>query len=194
MVNLVSIDDDKYMVDVGFGANNPASPLKLTRDSHAVTAGVGPALNRLSYESLPAHTNSGQRVWVFEHKDGEGEGEWLPMYCFVELEFLPRDYEVMNYFTATSGESWFTRRVVACRMVEEERERDEEGKEGTRLGGVVMLVGGEVTRRLKGKKETVMVCETEEERVEALERWFGVRLSEEEKAGVRGKEVELKKA
>jgi hypothetical protein len=36
------------------------------------------------------------------------------------------------------------------------------------------------------------VCKTEDERMEALEKWFGIRLTEEEKQGIRGWSTELK--
>ena len=42
-----------------------------------------------------------------------------------------------------------------------------------------------------GKTETVMVCRTEAERVHAMEEYFGISLTAEEKDGVRGRNVDL---
>jgi hypothetical protein len=64
-------------------------------------------------------------------------------------------------------------------------------REGESITGKVMLVNGEVKRNLGGKTEVVMVCETEKERVEAIEKYFAITLTDEEIAGVRGRNVEL---
>ena len=48
-----------------------------------------------------------------------------------------------------------------------------------------------VKRNLGGRTEVVEVCWNEEERVRALERWFGVVLTEEEREGIRGLPTEL---
>lgn len=189
MINVVTIDDRRYVVDVGFGANNPMQPLEWVEGQ--VTPAVAPAFNRLVRANIPANTDAAQRLWIYEHKDDGavgGEEGWLPMYCFAETEFGPMDYEVMNFFTSCHPTSFFAHLVLCCRGVEgEEREGEKT------VGGMLMLVGAEVTRRVGGKKERLMVCETEAERVEALEKWFGVRLTEEERAGVKGREVELGK-
>ena len=92
----------------------------------------------------------------------------------------------MNYFTSTShGETNFqTRTVLIVRFLRGEREQ-----EG--IVGKVMLVNGEVKRNMGGKTEVVKVCETEEERVGALEEYFAITLTKGEKVGVRGRNVEL---
>ena len=45
---------------------------------------------------------------------------------------------------------------------------------------------------LGGKTTVVEDCMTEEQRVHALEKWFGIKLTEEEKAGIRGWVTELR--
>ena len=89
----------------------------------------------------------------------------------------------MNYFTSTSqGETNFqTRTVLIVRFLREE----------AKIVGKVMLVNGDVKRNMGGKTEALKVCETEEERAEALEEYFAIVLTEEEKEGVRGRNVEL---
>jgi len=70
--------------------------------------------------------------------------------------------------------------------------RGEKGdKDEEMITGKVMLVNGEVKRNLGGKTELVMVCETEFERVKAFGEHFGIRLTEEERLGVIGRNVEL---
>lgn len=57
--------------------------------------------------------------------------------------------------------------------------------------GTVILVGGEVKRRVRGKSEVLKVCKMERERVEALERWFGIDSGQEEVRGIKGMVTEL---
>lgn len=64
---------------------------------------------------------------------------------------------------------------------------------GGEIYGKVMMVDGVVKRNLGGKTEVVRVCESEEERVGALGEYFGITLTEDEKEGIRGRELELGK-
>ena len=57
--------------------------------------------------------------------------------------------------------------------------------------GKVMLINGEVKRNLGGKTEVVKVCRSEEERIQFLREYFGITLTEEERDGVKGRNVEL---
>lgn len=57
--------------------------------------------------------------------------------------------------------------------------------------GKVMLVDGEVKRNDGGRTSVVKVCKTEDERVEALREYFGIKLTEEERVSVRGRNVDL---
>lgn len=60
-----------------------------------------------------------------------------------------------------------------------------------RFFGKRMLVNGVVKENLGGKTEVRVDCETEEERMQALDKWFGMRFTEEEKAGIKGWGTEL---
>ena len=53
-------------------------------------------------------------------------------------------------------------------------------------------MNGVVKENLGGKTKVVEDCRTEEERLEALEKWFGMRFTEEEKAGIKGWGTELR--
>lgn len=55
-----------------------------------------------------------------------------------------------------------------------------------------MLVDGVVKRNLGGRTEIVRVCGTEAERIQALDEFFGITLTEAEKGGIRGRAVELR--
>lgn len=64
--------------------------------------------------------------------------------------------------------------------------------EGEDLVGVLTMVDGKVKRRIGGVSETLVDCISEVERWEALEKWFGIVLGEQERAGIRGLSTELK--
>lgn len=92
----------------------------------------------------------------------------------------------MSYWTSSSTHksNFQTTSVLVVRFLKGEGE--DEG-----VVGKVMLVNGEVKRNDGGKTRIVMECKTEDERVEALREDFGITLTEEEKCGVRGRNVEL---
>ena len=94
--------------------------------------------------------------------------------------------------------NWQTRRVLVVRFLRglvqrEAGDGEVEVKVGGREGivGKVMLVDGEVKRNDGGKTKLVRVCENEEERIEVLSEEFGIELTEEEREGIRGRNVEL---
>ncbi|KAL6717662.1 hypothetical protein ACLMJK_005577 [Lecanora helva] len=181
MVNIVTLDDGKkYMLDVGFGNNGPIQPLPLD-PQHSQVKGIKPAEMQLVYQNLSLNSDPDQNLWFYQHRN-DSDAKWVPMYCFTELEFLPQDYEIMNFWTSQSRKSWFTTKIVVVRTLM----RDEE------TFGSVVLIGGELKRRVEGKTEHLKTCEKEEERVEILEKWFGVRLAQEERAGIKGLVTELK--
>ena len=180
MVNIVTLSDGKkYMLDVGFGSNGPTQPMPLDNE-HSHTPYIPPAEIRLIYDNIPENTDPNQKLWIFQHRS-DPQSPWLPMYCFTELEFLPQDFDVMNFKTSQSRASWFTYRIVVIKMILEEG----------RIVGTLMLVGEDLKKRVKGKTEHLGRCSSEEERVDVLEKWFGIRLGEDERAAIRGMVTEL---
>lgn len=109
----------------------------------------------------------------------------MPTYCFSELEFIPNDFEVMNFRTSSSRASWFTYRFVLNSIILD--------KETDEPIGAVILVGGEVKRRLQGISEVVETCKNETERIQALKRWFDIDLRDEEIRGIQGMASDLGK-
>lgn len=181
MVNIVTLDDGKkYMLDVGFGGTGPIRPLLLDAE-HSTTQGIEPAEIRLVKRNIPQNSDPHQRLWVYEHRN-DPQSEWLAMYCFTELEFLPQDYEMMNFWTSQSRKTWFTYRIVVVQM----------GMEEGKVVGTLMLVGGDLKRRVRGETEHLKTCTNEAQRVEALSEWFGIEFSDHEKAGIKGMVTELR--
>lgn len=183
MVNIVALPSGhKYMLDVGFGANGPIQPLLLDPSAAAsTTKHIAPAEARLVHGNIPHSTDPGQKLWQYQHRV-DPHAEWQSMYCFTELEFLPQDYEVMSFWASQSRNSWFTYRVVAVKMILEEDE----------VVGTMVLGGSDVKRRERGNTEHLRTCRTEKERVQALEEVFDLRLTDEERRGIRGMVTELR--
>lgn len=89
----------------------------------------------------------------------------------------------MNYYTSTSktATNFQTKSILIVRFLREEQA----------VVGKVMLVDGVVKRNMCGKTSQIKVCRTEDERIEALKEFFNITLTEEEKEGVKGRNVEL---
>jgi arylamine N-acetyltransferase len=136
---------------------------------------------RLSHSTLPLQTTS-TKHWIYQYRNSPAQ-EWNAYHAFPEYEFYPNDFNVMNFFTSqfTGGWNWQTRTVLIVKFL----------REGERIVGKLMLVDGEVKRNMGGRTELVTVWETEEERVRGLEEVFGITLTEEEREGIRGRNVEL---
>jgi len=181
MINFVTIDNTKYWVDVGFGPNCSVHPLPL-KDGITAT-NIAPASARLLYKNVDEHTDPNQRIWVFQHRIND-KSEWQDMYCFTEVEFLPSDYNLMNYYTSTSSKTWFTREIVCSKMLLG-------GDSGDEVIGVVILQN-KLKRREHGRTETERVFENEDQRLQALDEVFDIRLSPSEKEGIKGMGSEIK--
>ena len=181
MVNIVTIEDQKYLVDVGFGAPVPSHPLPLI--SGHVCTGIAPQSLRLEYKRLLNHTDPSQRAWVYSYREND-DTEWTEAYSFVEIEFFPDDYEVMNLSTMTLPQSFFTQTVVCVKII-----LNEESKE---IEGVLILMHNEIKKRIRGVTDVVEKLESERDRIKALEKWFCIVLTEAEKKGIIGLATELK--
>jgi arylamine N-acetyltransferase len=181
MVNLVTIDNQQYLVDVGFGASGPCRPIPLISGYECI--GIAPQSLKLEYKALPKHTDPTQKVWVYSHREN-ADARWIEAYAFTELEFFPEDYEVMNLSTMTLPQSFFTQTVLCVKTLLDATTGE--------LEGVLILHQHEVKKRIKGEVCIVEKFTSEEQRVQALARWFGIVLTEEEKRGIRDLATELR--
>ncbi|KAL1296670.1 hypothetical protein AAFC00_000150 [Neodothiora populina] len=175
MLNIVTIGDKRYGVDVGFGGGGPTHPLPLLH--HNPQRNIGPTqVVRYSHIHLPSVSPSEDKLWVYEKQNHSSE-DWKPMYCFPDnTSFTPADFEVMNHWTSTSPRSWFTRTVVCVKWE----------VDGDQVTGQRSVFGNTFNRVVEGETVDSRELETEEQRIEVLEKWFGISLSEAEKRGIRG--------
>ncbi len=181
MVNIITIGGKRYLVDVAFGSNGAPHPVPLEHDHEFV--GIAPMRGRLQYRSLTEHSDDGQRVWVYSAQT-DADAAWNDMYHFVELEFLPGDFEVMSARTSTAPTSFFVQSVMCMTTVLDEA--------GEKPVGVRILHRDYVKRRVGAETEIVEKLAQESERVAALEKYFGIVLSPEEQKAIRGLASELR--
>jgi arylamine N-acetyltransferase len=181
MVNLVTIGAVKYHVDVGFGSDGPCVPMPLDR-SGTIQRHISPAKARLQWRNIPGNTDPTQRLWVYEHCIND-DAEWTIKYCYTELEFQPCDYNIMNYYTSTSHKTFFTRMIVVDKKL-----LDDEGD----FAGSLILSGSSIKWRIHGVKEKEIEFQTEDDRLEALEKHFGIKFGEAERDGISGLASQIK--
>jgi arylamine N-acetyltransferase len=181
MVNLVTIDHKTYLVDVAYGSNTPCRPIPLVPDVEV--DGVYPARAKLEYKSLPNHTDPKQRVWVYSTR-ADKDAAWKEEYSFVEIEFFPDDFEVMNLSTMTVPQSFFVQEVVATKILLNPQTAEPQG--------VLILHKDYIKRRIRERTELIETFDTEEQRIAALNNYFLIELKPAEMRAIHGLPSELK--
>lgn len=179
------------MVDVGFGGDGATKPVPMI--SGLAVSNLGPQEIRLVHDHIPDSTDKTERakLWIYQYRNGQ-DRPWNSFYAFSELEFFQQDFEIMNWFTGSSPESFQTYRMVIVKFLRRRKSTGSQGEEGEEeIYGKRMLVNGTVKENLGGRTQVVEECKTEVERVAALMRWFSITLSEEESNAIRGHCTEL---
>lgn len=166
---------------MGFGNNVPTRPLPL--EENTTTVNIAPTDMRLVKEALPEAVDKSQKFWIYQVRF-DPQSDWAPLYAFSEVEFLPQDFGVLNFATNKLPSSWFTQRVVTVQHILDAAESD--------IEGLYIMAGKEVKVRTNGKTEVVQELRNEEDRVSALEKWFGIKLLDHEAAGIQGLGSELR--
>ncbi|EZF34507.1 hypothetical protein H101_01940 [Trichophyton interdigitale H6] len=179
-VLIVTIDDVKYMVDVGFGPQGPTQPLLLKEGQPVLPGVVEMSLVR---KNLSINTDPDQRPWLYRFRK-DSDSEWVMAYCFYEIEFIPEDYEIMNYWTSVHPASDFTQGIIFTKFTLDEADDG--------IDGALMLLKNIVKRNQKGNVEILKTLKSEEERVAALKDFFNVHLLPMEIRGICGRSTEIK--
>lgn len=179
MHNLVRLDRQWYLVDVGMSARGPAAPIPLKDGYEAVS--VAPRQVRVQRRSISERggmdADGEQEYWCYDmcsqpDEEDPRNSEWQSVYCFAETEYLPQDFEMMSWFASTSPSSYFVRYVMCSRMILDEQK--------DAVIGDITLAGDTVRRTVNGQREVLRVCESEADRIEALEEFFGIVLTKEQ--------------
>ncbi|KAK1574168.1 arylamine N-acetyltransferase 1 [Colletotrichum navitas] len=185
MLNLVTIDGQRYMVDVGFGKGGAMIPVPLHRDSGAEFTTVAPLRGKLVYERLEQNTDPGQRMWVYYSTDS-ADGPFRQRNCFTEQEFFPEDFEVMNHAVMSLPTSYFVKTVLCVRTML--------NPETKKADGTIALHKNEVKRKIGDKLELLETLKNEAERVRAIEKYFDIALTPGEQKAIKGMPQELLEA
>jgi N-hydroxyarylamine O-acetyltransferase len=106
MVLLVTLDDGRYIVDVGFGGSTPTGPLR-------VEAGIEQATPHEPFRLMPVDGG-----FLLEAKL---EGTWKGLYVFDLQPQALADYEMPNWYLCNHPESHFLVGVVAARVERDRR-------------------------------------------------------------------------
>lgn len=128
-------------------------------------------------------------MWLYQVRNSP-DVPWRAFYTFTDaVEWLPPDFALINRFTGVSTDSFAVTTVLLLKFLR--RHEGDEGK-SDEIYGKRMLVDGIVKENLGGKTTIVEECKTESERVQALRKWFGVVITEEQQAAIKGYMSELK--
>lgn len=99
-LSLVTIDDVRYISDVGFGGMVPTAPLLLDTEAEQATPHEPYRIEKQADGyMLRAHV----------------AGEWRPMYLFDLQRQEDIDYTIGNWYVSTHPESPFTQRLMVAR-------------------------------------------------------------------------------
>lgn len=191
-VNFVTIGGKKYFVDVGFGSQGPTFPIPLEEEFTAIQTGTKDnvaATLQLTRGFTGNHTSRDplQKVWRYNIKYGPESDEsknWLPVYCFTEMEFMPHDFEISSGYVSTSRSSIFVNQIIFQKYIASD--------DGQSLIGDRTLVNDVIKEKKLGKSEVLRECKSEEERLSGMEEFLGVRLSLGEAKGIKGHHTEIK--
>ncbi|GKU04598.1 arylamine n-acetyltransferase 3 [Fusarium langsethiae] len=186
-LNVVTIGDKSYAVDVGFGGRTPTIPMQLLDGKVFERSDSGQM--RLGHDTIPQYLSK-QKVWIYEFRSNDN-GEWIPQWCFIDHEVLPDDIRVMNMAPSKSPSSFFTFKVVAVQFVSEKEDCSEmetrylKNASGD-IDGSVFIDGNVMKYRKAGVVKMEKTFESEDERLEALKKYFGIELTEENMRAIRG--------
>lgn len=179
------------MIDVGFGGDGATKPVPLIH-GHALP-NIGTQEIRLIHDHIPPQTDRSERtkMWIYQYRNGKNM-EWNSFYAFPEFEFLEADFYIMNWYTGSSPTSFQTFTCILIKFLRRQKEGGEEDEQ--EIFGKRMLVNEVIKENLGGKTKIVKECKTESERIEWLDKFFGMRFTDEERAGIVGHVTEIKGA
>ncbi len=147
-VTLVTLNDQEWLVDAGFGSNTPRQPLPIT---------LNKTINTDCQQFRFIQTD--QFGLMLETGDKNG---WKPLYSLDLSYVFKGDIECANHFTATHVNSVFTANFVACRNTPD---------------GIITLLNQRLKIR-SSNDEYEQVLHTKEAYLAALKRYFFIELEQ----------------
>lgn len=180
MAVIVTIESERYLVDVGYGSKAPFQPVPMKMSHVDSFPIIGTRRGKLEFRSVDLHTDPSQRVWVYSMQEN-AESQWVQQYAMMDQELGVRDYEVMNYFTSTHPKAFFVQNVVLVKLICSEVEGDNFAPKQ-----IITLFRDQLRFYTSVDEDIVIVLASEDERVAAIEQQFGIKLSRRERESIRG--------
>ena len=187
LVNLVTIGGVKYLCDVGFGSNEPIVPVPLQVDE--IVQQITPAESKLVHETIGQNI-SDTKLWMHMFRT-DPDAEWTPTYCFTETEILPTDIPELNFSPWLSRTIHFTQKVVVVRHTTN-KEGDKPGLASEQsiddgeIDGTLIIDHDKFKWRRNGKTIFSTEFNSDEERVDALRKYWGIELDVEDREAIFG--------
>lgn len=189
LLNIVIIGGTKYLCDVGFGPNEPVVPVPLVHGE--VRPQMSPAESRLVYETLEENI-SDCKLWIHQHRF-DARSEWSPTYCFSDIEVLPGDLEGLNLAPSIGRTSHFTQKIICVRFTtEDESTENVDGLPSSEsigrgeADGALILNHDTVKWRRRGQTVLDVDLKSEDDRLEALRKYWGIELDVEDRMAIVG--------
>jgi N-hydroxyarylamine O-acetyltransferase len=158
-------DGTKYAFDIGFG-DTSYYPLQLKDGATVEYFGHQRRLTKVFHneEKPEVLGNSPTEMWRVEQY--LGEDKWIPCYAFTEAQYYDKDCDIGNFYASCSPSSFFTKAFMCV--------------QGTLDGKYYILAGKEFKIRDGTGVVKAITFEKEQERLDTLEKYFGIALTEEE--------------
>lgn len=138
------------------------------------------------------------KVWLYEYRNGP-DAEWNTYYAFGETEASQWDLECANFWVKAHPDSFQRKQLLAVKFIRGSPslgtgsiEQNGDSSNAISVVGKVMLADGVLKENMGGKTRVLKDCRTEEERVKALEEYFDIHLTDEQRDGIKGFVTELK--
>lgn len=180
-------DGKKYHDDVAFGGDGPIMPLPLI--DGPIYQNLGTQQIRLVRDWIPTqvHRTEDSKLWMYQYRNNAGL-QWNSFYSFPGVEFLTLDWGVVNFWVCNHPTSHQRFNVLTVKFL---RRLKDESSEEYEIYGRRMLVNGTVKENLGGMTQAILECDTEDERISALDTYFDIRVTDEEKQGIKGYQSEI---
>ncbi len=146
-ISLVTMGDEKWLCDVGFGSFCLRAPLKFQLNNPQNQDG--------EFFRLISDADFGYVLQQLK------EGEWLSLYSFTLDQVLQSDLEMGNYFTSTHPYSHFTKEGIAAIQ--------------TARGRITLR--NYTLRIVNAGDEEVIQLQPGEDYLSALEKYFGISIT-----------------
>lgn len=195
-INIIEINQVRYLADVGFGPNGPIAPVRIGTDD-TTQINISPTKIRIRQDAIEQGLSRRGQFWILEHLIKPDE-EWKPLYCFTDMEFIPEDIKVINMAPGLSPTSWFTQKIVCTRCSTDSAFPGAgQGPDPTSLveeeiSGEYIIDGDSFKWRKNGVVLHQKTFENEADRLKMLKDVFGIELDILDTEAIKGRVSEIK--